>query len=560
MSPERWQEVGRVFGLVADAPVAERDAVLAAECGDDLALAKEVRELLAADDDSDALQVVSLAVKDLISASGEATAEAEAEAVGQGQRTDLADLGMTVGDIIDGRYRIERVLGAGGMGVVIEATHTALNERVAMKLLRPQLIANSRLRERFLREAQAAAKLKSEYIVRVRDVGILDSGEPYMVMDMLDGADLAALLATKVPLPVEEAVSLILQACEALAAAHKADIVHRDIKPANLFLEQAGHGGVVMKLLDFGISKQQGDSDEALTGTGDIVGSPVYMSPEQLRASREVDARADIWSLGVVLYELLAGCRPFPASSLADLCAKVLNDPPLPIQAEPPLPPGLIAAVTHCLEKDREERFAHVAALAAALAPFAGSNGSAQASRVARTLGKRAPLPSFAERDVVVANEGEEQTAGVVSATTMSGAAAPQLVEVPARAPSSRGWMWGAAAAIAAVIVAIAVTNLGGTSRSAETAAAASADVAASSDTAATAPPTPSADQVSSGDATATASASAAASSASDAAATASNDGATPPRPPPKVRPPRPVAPPSVPTTTATVDPYGSRN
>mgnify|MGYP001062724726 FL=1 len=214
------------------------------------------------------------------------------------------------GDLLAGKYRIERVLGRGGMGVVVSAVHEALDERVALKFLLPEALANQEAVQRFLREARAAVKIRSEHVARVTDVGTLESGAPYMVMEYLDGVDLARYLESRGPLPVPEAVEYMLQACEALAEAHALGIVHRDLKPANLFRIERVDGTPSIKLLDFGISKVIAHQ-VALTQTSSMLGSPLYMAPEQMTSSKHVDARADVWALGIILFELVTGEPPF---------------------------------------------------------------------------------------------------------------------------------------------------------------------------------------------------------------------------------------------------------
>src|SRR5262245_30625239 len=219
---------------------------------------------------------------------------------------------VQAGEIIARKYRIERVLGAGGMGVVVVARHIHLDGLVAIKLLRAEVGKDEKVVERFMREARMAAKIKSEHVARVSDVDILDSGEPYIVMEYLRGRDLASFAAASGPLDVEEAVDYVLQACDAIAEAHARGIVHRDLKPANLFLSQRPNGSLCVKVLDFGISKlsEQARVQQDVTSTSTVLGSPMYMSPEQMRSSREVDGRTDIWSLGVTLYQLVTGELP----------------------------------------------------------------------------------------------------------------------------------------------------------------------------------------------------------------------------------------------------------
>ena len=295
------------------------------------------------------------------------------------------------GDILSGKFKVERVLGQGGMGVVVAARNIALDQVVALKFMLPQAMANAEAKERFMREARAVARLKSEHVTRVLDVGTLDDGAPYIVMELLEGRDVATLLEHG-PLPIGEAVGIILQACDALAEAHALGIVHRDLKPRNLFLTTDVEGTPIVKVLDFGISKDLGDGSNAntpsaLTGTAMMLGSPHYMSPEQLKSSRDVDARADIWSLGVILYELLAGQPPFGAPSVAELCVVVLSEKAPPLQAKrPDVPPELEAIVTKCLEKQPGDRYRSVGDLATALEPFADAWAKPAAERARNVL------------------------------------------------------------------------------------------------------------------------------------------------------------------------------
>ncbi|HVJ20233.1 MAG TPA: serine/threonine-protein kinase, partial [Polyangiaceae bacterium] len=210
------------------------------------------------------------------------------------------------GDLLAGKYRVERVIGVGGMGVVVAARHLHLDVRVALKFLLPSLKQDGEIVARFLREGQAAARIKSEHVGRIMDVGSFDDGSPYLVMEYLEGRDLAAELASRGRLSVAEAVAHVLQALEALAEAHQSGIVHRDLKPSNLFLTRRADGSALIKVLDFGISKAAfGEGGEAvLTRSQGIMGSPQYMSPEQIRSAKRVDQRSDIWSTGVILHEL----------------------------------------------------------------------------------------------------------------------------------------------------------------------------------------------------------------------------------------------------------------
>ncbi len=293
----------------------------------------------------------------------------------------------TTGDIIAGKYRVERVLGKGGMGVVVAAEHLHLRERVALKLMLPEVAHDPTALARFVREGRSMVRIKSEHVVRILDVGTTDAGLPFLVMEHLDGADLADVLAHKGPLPVRDAVDYLLQAILALSEAHALGIVHRDLKPTNLFLTTRRDGTSCVKVLDFGIATGERGGSRGLTATGLLVGSPQYMSPEQLFGNGRVDARADIWALGCVLYELVTAAVPFEAVSLPDLLIKVQGVAPTPIASRvATVPVGVDAIVMKCLEKDAARRFADVSVLAAALAPFGSEGALETASRVARVL------------------------------------------------------------------------------------------------------------------------------------------------------------------------------
>ena len=299
------------------------------------------------------------------------------------------------GALIDGKYRVERVLGMGGMGLVVAAVHVALDRRVALKFLRasPGDTGDVASIERMLREARAVAGLRSEHVARVIDVVSRAahpshdaSTPPYIVMEYLQGEDLAARLRASGRLSVGEAAAFVLQACEAIAEAHAGGIVHRDLKPANLFLTTRVDGHPLVKVLDFGISKLTGPASPAalsLTRTADLIGTPLYMAPEQLRHARSVDPRTDQWSLGVILFELLTGVLPFPATSLMDLCARVLESDPPPVQSvRADVPAPLAEAIARCLQRDPGARFASVADLAEALEPFAVGAERGAAARI----------------------------------------------------------------------------------------------------------------------------------------------------------------------------------
>ncbi len=291
------------------------------------------------------------------------------------------------GDILAGKYRVEAVLGHGGMGVVVAAVHRDLGQRVALKVMFSSARRSKDAVARFLREAQTASMLRSEHSVRILDVGRLKRGEPYIVMEFLAGANLAQVLASRGPLPPSEAVDHVLQACEAIAEAHRIGIVHRDLKPANLFLTVRADRSPCVKVLDFGVSKVAWLAAEGfvpdLTATMELMGTPMYMSPEQVRASKAVDPRMDIWALGVVLYELMAGQPPFWADTLPAISARIVGDPPTPLRVlRPDIPAPLEAVVLRCLEKEAAARPQSVLDLARALAPFASRVGKASVREI----------------------------------------------------------------------------------------------------------------------------------------------------------------------------------
>lgn len=294
------------------------------------------------------------------------------------------------GEVLAQKYRVERMLGQGGMGVVVSARHVELGHQVAIKFLVSDGPKNST--ERFLREARAAALVKSEHVCRVFDVGRLDSGEPYIVMEYLEGWDLAEMLASDGPPPIETVARWIIEACDALASAHSQGVVHRDLKPANLFLQQGVDGATAIKVVDFGISKVA--SPDKLTRTAVMMGTPIYMSPEQLESARDVDFRSDIWSLGVVLYELLTGSPPFNGESLVQLAVQVREKPhPAPSSRRPEVPPALEQVVDKCLSKRAEDRYESVNHMVADLAPFAPPEATALVAKMTRRLALRGSNP-----------------------------------------------------------------------------------------------------------------------------------------------------------------------
>lgn len=309
------------------------------------------------------------------------------------------DLPVRAGDVVSGKFRVERLLGEGGMGFVFEAVHMQLDERVALKFLRKEALSQPDIVARFEREARAAVKLKSEHVARVLDVGD-HGGVPYFVMEFLEGRDLEERIHQDGPLPIDTAVDLIVQACEGLTEAHARGIVHRDIKPANLFVVRRADGREVVKLLDFGISKAALTGDVAsvdlsASKTVSIMGSPYYMSPEQIRSTRDVDHRTDVWSLGVVLFELLTGRTPFAAENFSALLAVVLEqDHPRLGAFREDVPPDLELVMDRCLEKRRDGRYQTAAELAIALLPFTRSRRSRVIAHNAVALTRSSGLDS----------------------------------------------------------------------------------------------------------------------------------------------------------------------
>ena len=307
------------------------------------------------------------------------------------------------GDILASKYRVEKVLGVGGMGVVVAAEHIELSQKVALKFLLKQAAANEALVGRFLREARASVRLKGAHVAKTLDVGRLEDGAPYIVMEFLDGHDLhAEIRGAEGPLPIETAVSYVVQAAEGLAEAHSLGIVHRDLKPGNLFLTRGVDGRPLVKVLDFGISKTMdpsvGGDGLSLTNTSMLLGSPLYMSPEQMRSSKHVDERSDLWALGAIAFELLTGRVPFEADTILELCFKVAQEKaPNPSTLRADLPPELCEAVMKCLEKDPGDRFSNVGELALAFEPFALTRERGTAERALDVLGtgKRPPMRSL---------------------------------------------------------------------------------------------------------------------------------------------------------------------
>ncbi|HEX4337795.1 MAG TPA: serine/threonine-protein kinase [Polyangiaceae bacterium] len=302
-----------------------------------------------------------------------------------------SDIPVAVGGSVGGRYVVDGMLAAGGMGVVCVGTHTELQQKVAIKFLRESYARSDSLVQRFLNEARAAAVLKSENVVRVMDVGQMEDGRPFLVMEHLEGEDLEALLVKEGPLAVDRAVRYALEVCNALEEAHSAGIIHRDIKPENLFLATSGSGRQQIKVVDFGLAKRIDAAPLIVTGPQDSMGSPCYMSPEQITTPHEIDARTDIWSLGCVLYRMLTMTMPFDGSTVLEVYARVLNAQPRPLRTvRPDLDRGIETIVHRCLEKDPKRRYQTIAELAAAL-------GAYQAARTSGVAASQSVVPVVRE-------------------------------------------------------------------------------------------------------------------------------------------------------------------
>ena len=304
------------------------------------------------------------------------------------------------GAMIAGKYLLGEVIGVGGMGVVLAGEHVELQQPVAVKLLLPRVALYPGARDRFVREARAAARIPGEHAVRILDVGTTEDGVAYMTMERLEGSDLSALLQQRGQLPATEAVDFVLQAIEGVSAAHAVGVVHRDLKPSNLFLAQRKGGRSIVKVLDFGISKTLTGSDavamQTLTDPNAPIGSPQYMAPEQIVDGRSVDARADLWALGVILYELLSGQPPFDAASISHLFVKILHEPQRPLsEMRPDLPEALVGVIAACLTKDPGLRVASCAELRRLLLPFASERMRARLANAHDAEGEgEAPIAS----------------------------------------------------------------------------------------------------------------------------------------------------------------------
>ncbi len=367
------------------------------------------------------------------------------------------------GQVLAGKYRIERVLGSGGMGIVVAARHLQMKHRVALKLLQPEGPVAPEAVARLLREAQHATAIQSEHVVRVTDLGALPNGRPYLVMEYLEGSDLGQLLQRHGPLPERVAVDYLLQVLAGVAEAHALGIVHRDLKPTNLFLTERSDGAALIKVLDFGISKltkPSGTTFELTRTSGALMGSPLYMAPEQSRSAKLVDIRADVWSLGVILHQFLTGRPPFTGDDLAGVLAAIIADPPPSVREHAGhVSPGLEHVIWRCLQKDRNHRYQNVGELATALTAFASEESRGLVRRIVATVGRGGAVLAESAPGAVAAASGPRSSGPAipseppphssVSATATASATASAWVQPTA--PAKRGRLLKGVAVLACV-------------------------------------------------------------------------------------------------------------
>jgi eukaryotic-like serine/threonine-protein kinase len=362
-----------------------------------------------------------------------------------------APIAFAPGTTIAGKYRVERTIGGGGMGVVLEVTHLTLGQRVAMKVLREEGARSPEHLARFLREARIAARLPDEHVARVTDVGQTEEGLPYLVMELLNGRDLQAELAARGKLPIAEAVDCLLQACQGVAEAHAVGLVHRDLKPANLFLVRRRGGTDTVKVLDFGVSKMEDKGGQLLTITSSILGTPQYMSPEQIRSAKHVDARTDQHALAMILYEMLTLEPPYKGEIMTAILVAVATRPPPRASAlRPEVPPELDAAIIRALAKEPKDRFPDLGGFAAAIAPFGGPGAAEAALSVQQTV-----KPLFEEPTL-----SYHRLATPVSTPTESGLTTINAADPWGRGRANRRKLWGAAGVLAAALTALGIWSL----------------------------------------------------------------------------------------------------
>lgn len=363
-------------------------------------------------------------------------------------------MSIPAGTRIADRYEVVRALGQGGMGDVVVARHLFLKQLVALKVIRVDTVPDKSMLARFEREAHIIAKFRGENVARVLDAGCTAEGMPFIAMELLSGQDLDAAVRLAGTLPPLAAVGYVLQVCEGLAEAHTMGIVHRDLKPANLFVTTRLDGSALVKILDFGISKAApgvlGDSTGGqVTSTSATIGSPAFMSPEQLRSSRDVDERTDIWAIGVILYRICSGHLPFEGESITEVIVKVMTEPApnLRLRASN-IPEPLVLLVEDCLAKNREQRPAHVGVVAERLAPLLGAQGHESAQRISRIMATRHAF------DHTVGATATQPPSTVGNAQT--GTINPVATLPPASGPPRALWLALGLGAVAVALFAVA--------------------------------------------------------------------------------------------------------
>jgi serine/threonine-protein kinase len=372
-----------------------------------------------------------------------------------------AKTALAPGDVLGGKFRVERVVGRGGMGVVVEATNVQLDQKVALKLLATPSEDPAAV-ERFNREARAAARLRSEHVARVYDVGKDTLHGPFIVMEMLEGKTLADVLTSTGRVALHRAVEYIIDACEGLAEAHSRGIVHQDVKPANLFLVTGPDGRPSVKLLDFGIATIRSKEREAdPKSSHPSLGTPAYLSPEQLRNSQLVDHRADIWSLGCVLYELLVGDRPFRAKRFTELVTKILETDPEPFPADLELPAPLAAIILRCLARDPAARYTSSAALALALLPYARPRAHLAAARAVAHVTKSGLDPELQMPESMPPAPSSEAEHDFPKSEQLRAPAVPRFSDEPGSAVSKPASESPRSRKVPAGLVAIALVVFG---------------------------------------------------------------------------------------------------